>query len=269
MKNLTKYFLVLSLILTYSFSLTFASSTFSKDDKKVIKEKTFQIADGKKVNVITDGADVVFTPWDKAEVYIKIIGNDKAAEKYEFNFDQSSDEITVKAERKSEWNWFSNLSLKIEVKVPARFNIYTSTSGGDIKVGGVYGGIYLETSGGDIWGDRFQGNFHASTSGGDINLYCSNAKIDASTSGGDITVEYSGENQGIDLSTSGGDIDVKVPADFDAKIDLSTSGGDVSCNLTLNDVKEMDETEIRANINKGGKPLNASTSGGDVTVYKK
>lgn len=266
MQNFTKYILVLSLVFSYSFIV---ASAASKDGKKVIKEKSFQISEGKKVKVIVDGGDVEFTPWDKPEVYVKIIGNDKAAEKYEFNFDQSSDEITVKAERKSEWNWFSNLSLKIEVKVPARFNIYTSTSGGDIKVGGVNGGIYLETSGGDIWGDRFQGNFYASTSGGDINLYCSNAKIDASTSGGNIKVEYTGENQGIELSTSGGDIDVMVPADFNAKVDLSTSGGDVDCNLTLNDVKELDETEIRANINNGGKPLNASTSGGDVTVYKK
>lgn len=267
MKTVTKYFVIITLILSFSTNLTFASSM--GDEKKVIKEKTFQIAEGKKINVTCDGGDIIFTPWEKSEVYVKIIGNDKAAEKYDFIFESNSEEITVKAERRNQWNWFSNLSLKIEVKVPARFNIYVGTSGGDIKVGGIHGGIYLETSGGDIWGDRFEGNFYASTSGGDINLFCNNAKIDASTSGGDITVEYSGENQGIDLSTSGGDIDVKVPADFNARIDLSTSGGDVDCNLTLNDVKEMDETEIRGNINKGGKPLNASTSGGDVTVYKK
>jgi DUF4097 and DUF4098 domain-containing protein YvlB len=269
MKTVTRYSVILALILSFSINSIFASSAASKDEKKVIKEKTFQIAEGKKINVTCDGGDVVFTPWDKSEVYVKITANEKAAEKYDLIFESNSDEITVKAERKNQWNWFSNLSLKIEVKVPARFNIYVGTSGGDIKVGGVHGGIYLETSGGDIWGDRFEGNFYASTSGGDINLFCSNAKIEASTSGGDIKVEYSGENQGIDLSTSGGDIDVKVPADFNARVDLSTSGGDVDCNLTLNDVKELSETEIRGDINKGGKPLNASTSGGDVSVYKK
>jgi hypothetical protein len=269
MKSITKYLVIISLILSFSINLTFASSSSSKDDKKVIKEKAFQIAEGKKINVTCDGGDIIFTPWEKSEVYVKVIGNDKAAEKYDFIFESNSDEITVKAERKSQWNWFSNLSLKIEVKVPARFNIYTNTSGGDIKVAGVHGGIYLETSGGDIWGDRFEGNFYASTSGGDINLFSSNAKIEASTSGGDITVEYTGVNQGIELSTSGGDIDVKVPADFDAKTLLETSGGDVDCSLTLNDVKKLSDTEIIANINKGGKPLTASTSGGDVSVYKK
>ena len=267
MKNSSKYLLIVTLIFVQSLNHTLASS--KGDDKKVIKEKTFQIVEGKKINVICDGGDVMFTPWDKSEVYVKIIGNDNAAEKYDYIFESNSEEISVKAERKGGWNWFSNISLKIEVKVPARFNIYTNTSGGDIKVGGVQGGIYLETSGGDIWGDRFEGNFYASTSGGDINLFCSNAKIEASTSGGDIKVEYTGINQGIELSTSGGDIDVKVPADFDAKANLETSGGDVDCNLNLNDVKKLSEIEIIANINKGGKPLSASTSGGDVSVYKK
>lgn len=267
MKIFTKYLVALTLLFVLSLNHTFASS--KSDDKKVIKEKTFQIATSKKISVTCDGGDIVFTPWDKSEVYVKITGNDKAAKKYDFKFEANSDEITVKAERDNGSNWFSNYSLKIEVKVPARFNIYTNTSGGDIKVGGIEGGIYLETSGGDIWGDRFEGDFYASTSGGDIKLFCNNAKIEASTSGGDITVEYTGVNQGINLSTSGGDIEVKVPADFNAKVDLSTSGGDVDCNLTLNDVKRLSETEIIGNINKGGKPLSASTSGGDVTVYKK
>ena len=267
MKNLPKYILIASLIFVQSLNQTYPSS--KGNDTKVIKEKTFQIAEGKKINVTCDGGDVMFTPWDKSEVYVKVIGNDNAEEKYDYIFEANSEEVSVKAERKGGWNWFSNISLKIEVKVPARFNIYTNTSGGDIKVGGVHGGIYLETSGGDIWGDRFEGDFYASTSGGDINLFCSNAKIEASTSGGDITVEYTGVNQGIELETSGGDIEVKVPADFDANAHLETSGGDVDCNLTLNDVKKLSETEIIANINKGGKPLIASTSGGDVSVYKK
>lgn len=266
MKLFTKYSVVLSLIVFFSTNLALASSN---DDKRVIKEKSFQITDGKKVNVSCDGGDVIITPWDKAEVYVKITGNENAATKYDYIFNSNPDEVSIKAERKNGWSWFSNISLKIEVKVPKKFNVYVGMSGGDIKVGGVTGGIYLETSGGDIWGDRFEGNFIASTSGGDINIFCSNAKIEASTSGGDITVEYVGENQGIDLSTSGGDIDVKLPADFNGKANLETSGGDVNCNLTLNDVKRLSETEIIANINKGGKPLNASTSGGDVSVYKK
>lgn len=267
MKKFTKYLIVLSLIFAVSASHTFASS--KHDGKKVIKEKSFQISEGKKISITTDGGDVMITPWDKSEVYVKIIGNDNAEDKYEYYLDGTSEEIRIRAERKGGWSWFSNINLKFEIKVPSKFNVYTNTSGGDIKIGGINGGIYLETSGGDIWGDRFEGNFYASTSGGDINLFCSNSKIEASTSGGDITVEYSGINQGMELETSGGHIEVKVPVDFDAKAHLETSGGEVDCNLTLNEVKRLSETEIIGNINKGGKPLTASTSGGDVSVIKK
>lgn len=267
MKIFTKYLVALTLIFAISLTHTFASS--KHDDKKVIHEKTFQIAAGKKLNVTADVGDVIVTVWDKSEVYIKVTGNENTEDKFDFTFNGSTDEVTVTAEKKNGWNWFSNISLKIEVKVPKNFNINANTSGGDIKIGGVNGGIYLKTSGGDIWGDRFEGNFFAHTSGGDINLFCSNAKIEANTSGGDIELEYTGINKGIELKTSGGDIDVRVPADFDAKALLRTSGGDVDCNLVMNNVTKLSETKIDANINKGGKPLIAITSGGDVTIYKK
>ena len=148
MKIFTKYLVALTLIFAISLTHTFASS--KHDDKKVIHEKTFQIASGKKLNVNADVGDVIVTVWDKSEVYIKVTGNENAADKFDFTFNGSSDEVTVTAEKKSGWNWFSNISLKIEVKVPKNFNINANTSGGDIKVGGVNGGIYLKTAGGDI-----------------------------------------------------------------------------------------------------------------------
>ena len=267
MKIFTKYLVTLTLIFAVSLNHTFASS--KSDDKKVIHEKTFQIAAGKKLNITADVGDVIVTVWDKSEVYIKVVGNENTSDKFDFSFNGTSDEVTVTVEKKNGWNWFSDICLKIEVKVPKNFNINANTSGGDIKVGGVNGGIYLKTSGGDIWGDRFEGNFFAHTSGGDINLFCSDAKIEANTSGGDIELEYTGINQGIELKTSGGDIDIRVSADFDAEAELKTSGGDVDCNLVLNNVTKLSEAKIIGNINKGGKPLIAITSGGDVSVYKK
>ena len=267
MKSFTKSLIIFAVIIIVPVGYVLASS--KSGDKKVIKEKSFQISPGKKINVESESGDIIITTWNRSEVYVKIIGNDNAADKYDFSFNANDDEITVVADKKNGWSWFSNITLKFEIKVPENFNINANTSGGDIKVGGVSGGIYLKTSGGDIWGDRFEGNFIAKTSGGDINIFCKNAKIEASTSGGDIDLEYTGINQGIELKTSGGDIDVKIPADFDAKAELKTSGGDVDCNLTLNNVSKLSESKIDANINKGGKPLIAITSGGDISVYKK
>lgn len=267
MKTLTAYLLIFAFIFGLLINPTLAYS--KGDDTKTIHEKSFKISPDKKLVLNTDTGDIQITPWDKSEVYIKVIGNDRAAEKFTYNFNATSEEVTIDVKKKGGWSWFSNIKLKFEIKVPANFNVDANTAGGDIKIGGVKGDITLKTSGGDIWGDRFEGYFVAKTSGGDINLFCNNAKIEANTSGGDIELDYTGVNKGIELKTSGGDINIKVPANFNAKTELRTSGGEVDCNLTLNNVTKLSETKVIGNINSGGAPLIAITSGGDITVYKK
>jgi DUF4097 and DUF4098 domain-containing protein YvlB len=261
------HFLAAIFICTLTTDLSFSASNSS--GTKTIHEKSFQILPGKKLILNTDAGDIQITPWDKSEVAVKVTGNENAAEKFRYNFSSTLEEVIIEVDKKSGWSWLSNINIKFEIKVPNNFNIYANTAGGDIKIGGIMGDINVKTSGGDIWGDRFEGNFVAKTSGGDINLFTSNAKIEANTSGGDIDLDYTGINRGIELKTSGGDIAVKTPANFNAKAELKTSGGDVDCNLTLNNVSKLSETKVMGNINDGGAPLVAITSGGNITVYKK
>jgi DUF4097 and DUF4098 domain-containing protein YvlB len=276
-------------ILFFIFILSFAYINVCAADLKVLKEKTFQISPGKNLKVEASSGDVSVTSWDKNEVYIKILGNKNAEEKMKFDFYNDDDNIEVVAKGDhSIFGWFFNrIKLKFEIKVPINFNekiktsggdVYSrnisgnlniSTSGGDINVENVNGIFDLSTSGGDISGMNFHGNLEASTSGGDINLKGSDSKIKASTSGGDVYLDYEGKNNGIELSTSGGDIQIKLPQDFDASAKMHTSGGDISCQLTANNAKKISSTRFEADLNKGGNPLYAETSGGDIEVRKK
>lgn len=243
---------------------------YNGDDLQVIHEKTFRIEPGNDLRVKTSGGEVTITSWNKSEVYIKVLGNEKAREDIEYNFDHTNSYVELITESKSSFNnWFGGISLKIEVRLPEKFNSKVHTSGGDLKLGGVEGDHQLSTSGGDITCKKFGGNLDLSTSGGDIIMMDGAAKISASTSGGDIKLDYAGENLGIDLSTSGGDILVKLPSSFDASMELSTSGGDVSCNLTINNASKLSEHKIVADLNNGGKAFYAHTSGGDINVVKK
>jgi hypothetical protein len=240
------------------------------DDLQVIHEKSFPIEPGKNLRVKTSGGDVTVTSWNKSEVYIKVLGNEKARDEIDYKFDNTDSYVELITRSKGTFgNWFGGVSLKIEIKVPDNFNSKIHTSGGDVKLGGVEGDQQLSTSGGDIVCKKFSGNLDLSTSGGDIIMMDGEAKISASTSGGDIKLDYAGENHGIDLSTSGGDILVKLPSDFDASMEISTSGGDVSCNLTLNNATKLSEHKIIADLNNGGKEFCAHTSGGDIDVLKK
>jgi DUF4097 and DUF4098 domain-containing protein YvlB len=188
----------------------------------------------------------------------------------DFTLEGNDEEVRVTEKKISSISsWFSNIDLKVEIKVPSQFNLDINTAGGDIKCGGITGKAELNTSGGDIWADRFSGMLDASTSGGDIFLFCKDAKINGETSGGDVKLEYAGENKGIDLSTSGGDIEIKVLKEINASMELSTSGGDVSCSLNMSNVKKSSGSRLIADLNGGGEKLSAHSSGGDISVFEK
>lgn len=262
----------ISFIISVAFTFTACGNIHlsSDDDLQLIKEKSFNISPGKNLYVDISSGDVKVTYWDKEEVFVKIFGNENAMEKMDFTLEGNEDLVKVTGKKKSSISsWFSNVNLKVEIKVPSQFNVDVNTSGGDIKCGGITGKAELNTSGGDIWADKFSGILNASTSGGDIFLFCSNAHIEAETSGGDIKLDYQGENKGINLSTSGGDIEIKLSKDFNAAIELSTSGGDVSCSLNMSNVKKSSGSRLIADLNDGGEKLLAHTSGGDITVTER
>jgi DUF4097 and DUF4098 domain-containing protein YvlB len=271
MKKVTVFNIIIVFLLVHSLNAcTNFSNGILNDDLSLITEKTFQISPGNDLRIKVSGGDVIISPWDRSEVYIKVLGNDNAKEKLEFIFNNSDSYVELETEKKgSVFNWFSNISLKIEVKVPQRFNTNIHTSGGDIKLGGVDGSSEMHTSGGDIICRDFLGSLDVSTSGGDIRLRGGDTPIIAHTSGGDINLDYIGENKGIDLSTSGGDITINLPDDFNADMELSTSGGDVSCNITMNNASKLSEHKIIAELNEGGFDLAAHTSGGDIDVRKR
>jgi len=261
-----------SLLISIAFTFNACGSMHLQmdDDLQLIKEKSFDTSPGKNLNVDLSSGDVKVTYWDKSEVSVQIFGNENAFKKMDFNIDGNDKSIEVTGMKKSSVSsWFSNINVKVEIKVPSQFNLNINTAGGDIKCGGINGTAKLNTSGGDVWADKFSGNLDVSTSGGDVYLFCTDTQIDAETSGGDINLEYSGENLGIDLSTSGGDIEIKLPKDFKASVDLSTSGGEVSCSLNMMNIKKSHETNLVGDINGGGEKLNAHTSGGDIDVYEK
>ena len=294
---------------TTAFSCEYNDYDYNNDSPnlKTLHEKTFKTEAGKKIEVNAYSGDVEISSWTRDEVYVKVLGNNKAEERVKFYFNENSGDITVTAKKKGFFtNWFtSGIRLRFEIKVPGKFNteihtsggdisliavkgknklktsggninlqdvtgnVYVSTSGGDIIANYVKGNITLKTSGGDIKSSNVTGNLVAKTSGGDITFSASYTKIEASTSGGNISGSYSGKNLGINVSSSGGDILLKLPKDFNASARLTTSGGYVNCDLNLTNVEKKTNSKLIADINGGGANLRVSTSGGDIDVLKK
>lgn len=296
---------ILSLLFVFN-SYSCADTEFVDEKLKVLHDKTFPISPGNHLKLDASLGDISISSWNKNEVHVKILGNDKAKEKVEFSFNDSEDQIEIEA--KYDWSLFMSLKgvkLRFEIQVPKEFNldvntssgdiklqnvngkivsktsggdisltdlngnVEVSTSGGDIHFNNTYGDLNLSTSGGNIKGNKFSGSLEVSTSGGDISLAGQNSRINGSTSGGDISLDYSGRNHGIELSTSGGDIAVKVPKDFNASANMSTLGGNIKCDLTINNAVKISSDKFEADLNDGGNSLKLKTSGGDIVVKKK
>lgn len=307
-----KEFVWLPIILFLSIT-TFACGHYTEfdgdySDYKIIKEKSFDTSPGKNLILKASSGDVVITTSDSSRVYIKILGNERASKKVKFNFENSSDGVTIVAENKDGWNFFNfgrGIKLRFEISLPKSYNakvsssggdislndlsgnadlhssggdvnvqntsgdIIVSTSGGDIVTTNNSGNLELNTSGGDIKTIGFNGNVSASSSGGDIILEGKNGQIDAHTSGGEINLNYTGQNMGIKLVSSGGDIVVKLPNDFNARANLYATGGDIQCEFEGNNVQKISSSTYEADFNTGGKDFIAKTSGGDITIKKK
>jgi len=295
------------LILVISFA---ASSISFGRELKTIQEKTFSVKDWENLYVNADGADIVVGSWDRQEVYVKVLGNQKAEEHLKLKIEKENSSVVVVAKLRNShsfFNWFNNnnMSLRIEVTVPRKYNADLETSGGNLKLSDLTGGFKLNTSGGNINLYNNIGKLHAETSGGNIkltnhkgemdistsggNIDCravngdlkaetsggnvdielTNGKLYTETSGGNIYIDYTGTNKGLEASTSGGTVKVKLPSDFKAKAHLETGGGAVRNHFTNVKDFKVTESEVDCELNGGGNTLRLESSGGDVVVEQK
>ncbi|MDH4069613.1 MAG: DUF4097 domain-containing protein [Ignavibacteria bacterium] len=271
-------------------------------------EKKFDVDSGGRLVVKTDFGDVSVkgTSSDVVSINALIRGSMSDLDEFEVTADQSGNTVEVRGKGPKSDSWWSsgldNMSVRIMIEVPERFNIDVSTaggdvtvdriegaveagtSGGDVTVRGIRGEVSVGTSGGDIVAEELTGNLKGSTSGGDIRVaqLSGNAGVETSggdirisgvggsvraeTSGGDIVVLLTGTNKGVMAETSGGDIEIRAAKGIAANLDASTSGGSVVCNLPILLVGEIDESEVRGTINGGGEMIRARTSGGDIRI---
>ncbi|HTR81545.1 MAG TPA: DUF4097 family beta strand repeat-containing protein [Bacteroidota bacterium] len=270
-------------------------------------EKTFTATRGGNLVLETDAGDVDVQTWDQEQVSVKvdIEGSDRRSEKFDVQFSQSGDRISVigKSNDNNFFKWdVGDLDISYHVMVPKKYSVKATTSGGNMTLRDMEGDVRFETSGGNVTvssvdgtvninssggnleaqnikgmlkGETSGGNIRASeiagdvdleTSGGEVDISSSGGSVHAETSGGGVMLKLSGENKGVDVHSSGGDIDIFVNDSITANLEASTSGGKVRCELPITVRGDMSDDELRGKINGGGNMIRAETSGGDVRI---
>ena len=85
MKNIRIYFVTL-------ITLLLVTGVSVAKELRVLYEKTYHISPGKELKVEASVGDVMISTWDKDEVYIKVLGNQKAQDDVDFSFDANNGE---------------------------------------------------------------------------------------------------------------------------------------------------------------------------------
>lgn len=186
---------------------------------------------------------------------------------HKITFEQQGNDVFIRSDSEDHFSFnffhWDDYEVQWNVRVPARYNLDLSTSGGSIDLANIGGTVEARTSGGSIKTGHLGGESTLKTSGGNITVAGAGAHLEAHTSGGSITV---GSGTGpVEVKTSGGSITLgQIEGDVVARtsggsiridgtsgtVDASTSGGSITARLSRQP--------------RGDSRL--STSGGSVTV---
>jgi hypothetical protein len=205
-------------------------------------EKEFKVAMGKRLDVdLKTGGAIDISGWDKGLLTVKVYlrGIDREECEVEFTEDPSGVQIYSHYARKRRSH---SSDVRLEIKVPNRFDLDLHTMGGGISIAGVEGEINgktmggklqltglkgrvdLSTMGGKITIKRASRYVKAHTMGGNITIDAIDGSAQATTMGGDVTVTMVGDpengNRDVELSSMGGNITLTVPAGLSMKLDI-------------------------------------------------
>jgi DUF4097 and DUF4098 domain-containing protein YvlB len=222
--------------------------------------------DGKLVLDLETGGDIVIRAWNRNEVSFTVEITGRDSDQVTVEFDQSSRAIEVFSEYKIRR---ARADVNMEIKVPARFNLDVSTTGGDLDISGITGRIEGSSMGGDLVLSQLGGRLDLSTMGGDIELTQSEVDGSLHTMGGDVTItDVTGNING---TTMGGDVKYtnvrSSRSGTKEEVKISSMGGDVNVDEALfgADVSTMGgDIQIR----KAGQYVKATTMGGDIDVQE-
>ena len=247
--------LALSLLLSFFFGTAKAQNA----------HRTFDVSAGQKLELdLETGGDVTITGWDRnqVEVTVNIDGRDK--DDITISMEQSSKGIEVSSEFKKRR---SRADINLVIRVPRKFNLDISLTGGDVHIEDVDGDIEGSSMGGDIVLTGLTGHVDFSTMGGDIEL--TNSTVDGSvhTMGGDVDIiDVTGSVEG---TTMGGDVthnNVKSgKGGANSEVKINTMGGDVNVDEALYGA-DLHTMGGEISIRKAAKFVKATTMGGDIQV---
>lgn len=150
-------------------------------------------------------------------------------------------------------NRWDNVSMDLEVHVPANLEVSANSVSGDVSIDGAQGDIHAGSVSGNVHLTHLRAaSLKAESVSGDIE-----ASLDALTGRGDLSFQ-----------TVSGDVTLDVPSPFDADLSMQTVSGDIDSDFPITLNGRMSRRNVEARIGQGGRRLDLQTVSGDVRIRK-
>jgi len=148
-----------------------------------------------------------------------------------------------------EWN---NVSMNLEVAVPANIQVSANSVSGDVSITGATGDVRANSVSGDLRLDRLRAS-----------------SVSANTVSGNVEVsiqEFTGRGD-LNFNTVSGDVTLDLPRQLDVDLSMTTVSGGINSDyaLTLGNGR-VNRRNIEARIGSGGRRLTLNTVSGDVKL---
>jgi beta-lactamase regulating signal transducer with metallopeptidase domain len=266
-----------------------ATTSDSRDSTFV---KTVDASEGGTLDMDLDtGAGLTITSWDKPliEVRGRLSGSDWRETEVELERTSSGARLTSRLRTR-----YGNTSTNhhFDIRLPRRYNIHVSSSGGGISISGVDGTFRGNTGGGEIRIEKANGRASITTGGGNIRVTNSNLSGSVSTGGGTVVIQdvrggltgSSGSSAPIyansDESSTTTSIGIGRGSGKDRGIHVYDDGSITvsgpSSSITINDrTGEVRDRTVKVIFRKsggrinGGEAMNGAdvrTGGGEITI---
>jgi beta-lactamase regulating signal transducer with metallopeptidase domain/DUF4097 and DUF4098 domain-containing protein YvlB len=149
-------------------------------------ERTLDAAPGERLVLdLESGASVSIRGWDEAKVEVRAWNGGRDGDDVRWDVERKGGGIEVQSTF-ARHRGSQSTSCKVEVRVPRRFDVSLTSSGGDLRLYGLEGTFRGQTGGGDLVLDHLRGAAHLSTGGGDIRVRDSHLEGSVSTGGGEV-----------------------------------------------------------------------------------
>lgn len=144
----------------------------------------------------------------------------------------------------------ADVEIDFHVTVPPSTKLRLRAARGGITVSGVDGTVVASTTNGPINGSGLRGGVDVRTVNGPVML--------------DIAALGTAP---LDVRATNGNIDLRLPAGSDANIDATVINGSINIeDLPFEPMGEQSKRRVRARLNRGGVPVELSTTNGGIRV---